>query len=634
MKNKAMRTTLSLLLALATMIAILLLAVACNNLDDQQPDKTPQDPEGSGNDFITSILTEDTLEACIGWAIGNAKDGEKVSLEYGEGQTYGEANDLAYFTLTSSEELYCWGLFADDQSAQEMYEYELGYAEDLPKNAFAYHKIGDKVLEYGTANLQDTISEATIPAGSLSEKQMNIIKSQFKNLKKPSGNIDYIDIIFTATKHDGELCLTFYSEESSFGQEYYHLIGFNTLCEDDAKICGSDVPAIAEEIGYNYTNSSYADIEGGFVYFDLQNSKGWHTVANDSSAAESYNIVGLYQADISEYNNMYVPAKVGDRTIDSISVLCTDDHYLDIKTLTLAEGIKDIAHIDLYSNITTLNLPSTLRSIPNLSALSSPSLAHISYNGTQDMWYALLKEHYVSLTTFVFDYLDDITVQCTDGTFDTAKYRAQAAAEQGQPGGQDIFRAEFEEELAAIIEEGYNTGKPSYLQIKNVHILRINRSIQSKIIYYETEINNKMKIGTVTINNDALEFDTYKEILAHLTDVTYAYVKSRITEQGVPEDICAYALAQQQVQDFLLANGVDSSAIANFEVINTTEFNSANAGICSNITMLVGNKIFTLTIGGHLGACDSQREYLTKLQNGRLGVIDEMQLTDYEELAL
>ena len=133
----------------------------------------------------------------------------------------------------------------------------------------------------------------------------------------------------------------------------------------------------------------------------------------------------------------------------------------------------------------------------------------------------------------------------------------------------------------------------------------------------------------------------------------------------MPEDICAYALSQPKVHDFLTSRGITSSEILNYKVINTTEFRSlavekpytywmealgrrypVDRVMASDAIMLVGNKLFSVRIGApSFGVEDSQRAYLSEIQHDSAyyskdiyGVewldISFMTIIDYEELSI
>ncbi len=202
----------------------------------------------------------------------------------------------------------------------------------------------------------------------------------------------------------------------------------------------------------------------------------------------------------------------------------------------------------------------------------------------------------------------------------------------------DITREEFERELAIYLQNYYNENVSllQSLNISDTNILMINAKDSKVYFSCKKTGTGKVNFGVVDIST-SLElntYKTYKQILENinLSKQGFTTLTSRITEQGVPEDICAFALSQSKVKAAL--SGVSSYDIINYKVINTTLFTLTSHGNVTDITMLVGNRIVTLSMGGHTGTCKTQREYLRELQYGYLSYIENIEVKEYRELSL
>ncbi len=199
----------------------------------------------------------------------------------------------------------------------------------------------------------------------------------------------------------------------------------------------------------------------------------------------------------------------------------------------------------------------------------------------------------------------------------------------------ELTREEFESELAIIIENYYNENISliQSLNISETKILTINA--KDSRVYFSCMKTEKNGFGVVTINS-TFALNSYRQILENLnlSKQDFVTISSRIMEQGVPEDICAFALSQSKVTQALYSAGVSTDDIINYKVINTTEFQLTSNGNVTNITMIIGDKIVTVSMGGSTGWCKSQREYLTQLQKGYFSYLENIEIKDYSELAL
>ncbi|GEM_PF-5760410 len=195
------------------------------------------------------------------------------------------------------------------------------------------------------------------------------------------------------------------------------------------------------------------------------------------------------------------------------------------------------------------------------------------------------------------------------------------------------YKALFLEELPETIENYYNAHVSinSIMDISQVTLKEINYS-NGNIYLNVMGTNNRQKFFIANLNglNDQNSYEDAYSLIDNNASFTFSKAYS-IQEQSLANEIAEFALEQDAVKDYLTQNGISSTS--NYEVLNATEFNGTTKGRISDLVIKLNNKIFTLSIGGTTGVCNSQEEYLNKLKNGRLSVLENFEISNYSELS-
>lgn len=194
---------------------------------------------------------------------------------------------------------------------------------------------------------------------------------------------------------------------------------------------------------------------------------------------------------------------------------------------------------------------------------------------------------------------------------------------------QDISKTDFFKDVSSEILSGYNKRAPSYAQLEDLEILAINS--RENVIYYKAKLDNNEKFGYATMNGD-IAAETYKDTLENIKSSTieFARIASR-QEQSLANEIAAFALEQQEVKDYLSANGIDPTEI---EVLNATQFESINGYRTTNLIICSQNSIFNIRLAGRTGACSSQKSYLEELQKIGVERLEIGEAISFEELKI
>ena len=191
------------------------------------------------------------------------------------------------------------------------------------------------------------------------------------------------------------------------------------------------------------------------------------------------------------------------------------------------------------------------------------------------------------------------------------------------------YKAMFEKDLPSVIENYFNENVSIHevMNISNVEIAAINHETGN--IYFNCVINNVNKF-CVANSTDFSSSKTYQNAYENLKETKFTFGNAQsVQEKDLAEKIASYALEQDEVLEYLINNGISYS---NCEVLNVSEFNSTTKGDLANLVLKMGDKIFSMTMGGTTGAYSTQEECLEILKGGRLSILTNFNIENYKEL--
>ncbi|MGN0760592.1 MAG: hypothetical protein ACI4MV_01460 [Christensenellales bacterium] len=194
-------------------------------------------------------------------------------------------------------------------------------------------------------------------------------------------------------------------------------------------------------------------------------------------------------------------------------------------------------------------------------------------------------------------------------------------------------KAMFLEQLPTVIENYYNVNlaKFSTFNISNIKINTLNFS--NGTIYInciQQNVNKFMELKCDSI----IDASSYQYLYKSLQTFVFTTKNNKgvtVQTEALANEIAEFALEQPQVQAYLAENGLTTTELI---VLNATEFELTSKGNISTLTIKFNEYIFTVKIGGTTGACSTQEEYLNKLKDGRLSVLEDFALIPYQELAV
>lgn len=197
---------------------------------------------------------------------------------------------------------------------------------------------------------------------------------------------------------------------------------------------------------------------------------------------------------------------------------------------------------------------------------------------------------------------------------------------------EEEYKAMFEEALPSVIENYFNENLAiaNFLKIDDVKISLINHASGSVYVNCTQQGTNKfMELQCSDLKNAS----NYKDLSENISNMIFTTGNNKgetVQEEDLANEIVSYALEQDKVQAYLLRNGIDYT---NYEILNATEFDYyGSSGRTSKLMIKFDNKIFNMSIGGVTGACDTQEDYLNKLKDGRLSILEDFELENYNEL--
>lgn len=198
---------------------------------------------------------------------------------------------------------------------------------------------------------------------------------------------------------------------------------------------------------------------------------------------------------------------------------------------------------------------------------------------------------------------------------------------------EEEYKATFEEALPSIIENYFNENLAiaNFLKIDDVKISLINNASGSVYVNCTQQGTNKfMELQCSDLKNAA----SYKSLSENISNMIFTTENNKgetVQEEGLANEIVSYALEQDKVQEYLLSNGIDYT---NYEILNVSEFRLGDKGDTSNLSIKFNDKIFSMTLGGVTGYYSSQEDCLQQLKDGRLSVLDDFELENYNELEI
>ena len=194
------------------------------------------------------------------------------------------------------------------------------------------------------------------------------------------------------------------------------------------------------------------------------------------------------------------------------------------------------------------------------------------------------------------------------------------------------YKALFMDELPGTIEDYFNNNIATKARHKISNLNNLTINFATGDIYFnctQDSLNVFMKLNSNQLSNSTSFEDSYDN-LNNFAFTTTNKVGVSVQDQSLANDIAAFALEQDAVTSFLSQNGI--SASSDYTVLNATKFNNNSGILTSSLVINMGDKIFTMDIGGPTGICNTQQEYLNKLQEGYLSKLDNFNLVDFSNL--
>lgn len=190
------------------------------------------------------------------------------------------------------------------------------------------------------------------------------------------------------------------------------------------------------------------------------------------------------------------------------------------------------------------------------------------------------------------------------------------------------YKEMFEINLLAAIQNDYNEGKTNpKTMIENLRLELIN--YETGDVYFTCE-RNTQKLIFIANHEEIANWATYEALNENFPMDGFKFSSAyTVQEDGLAEEIVQFALTQTAVQTYAEENHLD---LANYKIINTTQFaNSAN-GAKSDLMLLTEDGILTFTLVGSTGYCSTQEEYFAKLKTSTRVEISNINLVEHYEI--